>query len=77
MSESSIVKSKGSLLNRLIGLVLALGVTAIGVIVGIVQHQPIQQVILFAVVTLAGSAWAWQFFTAQFEREAAAEEADD
>ena len=69
--------SKGSLLNRLIGLVLALSVTAIGVIVGIVQHQPIQQVILFAVVTLAGSAWAWQFFTAQFEREALAEEADN
>ena len=77
MSVGSNVTSKGSLLNRLIGLVLALSVTAIGVIVGIVQHQPIQQVILFAVVTLAGSAWAWQFFTAQFEREALAEEADN
>jgi len=77
MSVGSNVTSKGSLLNSLIGLVLALSVTAIGVIVGIVQHQPIQQVILFAVVTLAGSAWAWQFFTAQFEREALAEEADN
>ena len=66
MSVGSNVTSKGSLLNRLIGLVLALSVTAICVIVGIVQHQPIQHVILFAVVTLAGSAWAWQFFTAQF-----------
>ena len=77
MSLGSNVTSKGSLLNRLIGLVLALSVTAIGVIVGIVQQQPIQQVILFAVITLAGSAWAWQFLTAQFEREASVEEADD
>lgn len=77
MSVSSGVTSKGTLLSRLIGLVLALGVTGIGVIVGLVQQQPIQQVILFAVITLAGSAWAWQFITAQFEREASSGETDD
>ena len=77
MSMNFSVTSKGSLLSRLIGLVLALAVTAVGVVVGLVQQQPIQQVILFAVVTLAGSAWAWQFFTAQFERESGAGEADD
>lgn len=77
MSVNSGVTSKGTLLNRLIGLILALCVTAIGVIVGLVQHHPVQQVILFAVVTLAGSAWAWQFFTAQFARDASADETDD
>lgn len=77
MSVSSSATSKGTLLSRLIGLVIALGVTGIGVIVGLVQQQPIQQVILFAVITLAGSAWVWNFFTAQFEWEAASDESDD
>ena len=58
------------LLTRLIGLVIAVGITALGVIVGLVQDQPIQQVILFAVATLAGSAWAWQFFVHQFNKPA-------
>jgi ribose transport system permease protein len=77
VSVSSSATSKGTLLSRLIGLVIALGVTGIGVIVGLVQQQPIQQVILFAVITLAGSAWVWNFFTAQFEWEAASDESDD
>ncbi|MEP1443149.1 MAG: ABC transporter permease [Hyphomicrobiales bacterium] len=67
MSNSASTHKTGTLLTRLIGLVLALGITAIGVVVGLVQGQPIQQVILFAVATLAGSAWAWQFFVKQFD----------
>ena len=69
MSAVSNTPRKGSLLSRLIGLVLALGITAIGVVVGLVQGQPTQQVILFAVATLVGSAWAWQYFVGQFERD--------
>ncbi len=64
-----------SLLVRLIGIVIAVGITALGVIVGLVQGQPIQQVILFAVATLAGSAWVWQFFVNQFDKSA--EDSDD
>ncbi|MDF1670730.1 MAG: ABC transporter permease [Roseovarius sp.] len=67
MSVSSSVHKSGSLLTRIIGLVIALIITGVGVIVGLVQGQPIQQVILFAVVTLAGSAWAWQYFVTQFD----------
>lgn len=67
MSSGSLPSNKGSLLSRLIGLFLALSLTAIGVILGLVQGQPVQQVILFAVVTIAVSAWAWQYFVTQFE----------
>jgi ribose transport system permease protein len=67
LSSSTPPIKNGTLLTRLIGLVLALGITALGVVVGLVQGQPIQQVILFAVATLAGSAWAWQYFVNQFD----------
>lgn len=66
MSEMSNNSPKTSLLTRLIGLVLALAVTSVGIIIGFVQEQPVQQVILFAVATLALFAWAWQYFTTQF-----------
>ncbi len=59
-------KVNGTLLARLIGLVLALSLTGIGVIVGLVQGTPVQQVILYAVATLALSAWAWRFYLQQF-----------
>lgn len=68
MNNGSTPSNKGSLLSRLIGLFLALSITSIGVIVGLLQNQPTQQVILFAVATLAGSAWAWQYFVNQFEQ---------
>ena len=70
MTGSTIDHRPTPLLTRLIGLVIAVGITALGVIVGLVQDQPIQQVILFAVATLAGSAWAWQFFVHQFNKPA-------
>lgn len=55
-----------SLLAKLIGFVLALALTAVGVILGFVQGLPAQQVILSAVATLALSAWAWKFYIQQF-----------
>ena len=67
---------KTSLLTRLIGLVLALGITCVGVIVGLVQEQPIQQVILFAVATLAGSAWTWQYFVNQFYGDSSSDDTE-
>ena len=66
MSDASAPQPKPTLLSRLIGLILAVGITALGVVVGLVQGQPTQQVILFAVATLAGSAWAYQYFVGQF-----------
>lgn len=69
MSNATTASAKPSLLTRLVGLVIALGITGLGVIVGLIQGQPIQQVILFAVATLAGSAWAWQFFVTQFDAD--------
>jgi len=60
--------ANGGLVARLIGLFLALGLTAIGVIFGFVQGLPAQQVILYAIATLALSAWAWKFYVTQFHR---------
>ncbi len=68
MSTPTSTQHPTSLLTRLIGIILAVGITVFGVIVGIVQGQPVQQVILFAVITLAGSAWIWQFFVNQFDK---------
>lgn len=77
MSTLTTSPKNGSLLTRLIGLILALGITIVGVIVGLVQGQPIQQVILFAVATLAGSAWAWQYFVSQFDNRGEKSEQTD
>ena len=55
-----------SLLAKLIGLALAVGLTGIGVILGFVQGLPAQQVILYAIATLALSAWVWKFYIRQF-----------
>ncbi len=59
-------RENGTLLARLIGLVLAISLAGTGVIIGFVQDQPAQQVILYAVATLALSAWAWRYFLLQF-----------
>lgn len=67
MSDVKTEVKTGTLLARLIGLVLALSLSAIGVIIGFVQGQPAQQVILYAVATLALSAWAWRFLMLQFQ----------
>lgn len=66
MNTSLEPTQNNSLLAKLIGFVLAIGLTAIGVILGFVQGLPAQQVILSAVATLALSAWAWKFYIQQF-----------
>lgn len=64
-----------SLLAKVIGFVLAIGLTAVGVILGFVQGLPAQQVILSAVATLALSAWAWKFYVQQFHVQKSADTA--
>ena len=44
---------------------LAVGVAAIGLISGFMQGLPAQQVLLYAVATLAICAWAWRFIADQ------------
>ncbi len=67
----------GNLLAKLIGLVLAIGLTAIGVVLGFVQGLPAQQVILYAVATFALSAWAWKFYLQQFHTQNSAAREED
>ncbi len=66
MSLSVTDRQNGSLLAKLIGLVVAAGLTGVGVVLGFVQGLPAQQVILYAVATFALSAWAWKFYIQQF-----------
>lgn len=56
----------GSLLARLIGLFLTLALTAASVILGLVQGIPAQQIILYAIATLALAAWVWRYYLRQF-----------
>ncbi|MFT3989602.1 ABC transporter permease [Aestuariivirga sp.] len=55
------------LMTRLIGLLLALGLTAGGVVLGFQQSLPVQYIILSAVATLALSVWVWRFLAVQFQ----------
>ncbi len=68
MTTSTLKHPLGSLIARLTGLFIALGLTAIGVILGFVEGLPAQQVILYAIATLALSAWAWKFYLQQFHK---------
>lgn len=66
MSDVTAPTPRGSLLARLIGLFLAIVLTLGGVVMGLVQGTPVQQIILYAIATLALSAWAWRFYLTQF-----------
>jgi len=77
MSAQPTPSADNSLLVRLIGLVLVLAITGTGVVIGFVQGQPAQQVILFAVATMALSAWAWQYFVSQFGQQLGDVASDD
>lgn len=57
---------KLSLATRLLGLLIALGLTLAGIILGFVQSLPVQYIILSAVATLAISTWVWRFLASQF-----------
>lgn len=66
MTDVNRTPVRDSLLARLIGLFLAVVLTFGGVIMGLVQGTPVQQIILYAIATLALSAWAWRFYLTQF-----------
>ncbi len=55
-----------SLPARIIGLAVALILTAIGVIFGFMQNVSVQIVILSAIATLALFFWSWRFVLGQF-----------
>jgi ribose transport system permease protein len=61
-----------SLATRIIGLVVAVLLTGIGVIYGFIQGVAVQTIILAAIATLASFMWAWRYVLGQFAREASA-----
>jgi ribose transport system permease protein len=63
-----------SLPARIIGLVAAVILTAIGVIYGFIQGVSVQIVILAGIATLAAFVWGWRFVLGQFVIEASMEE---
>ena len=66
MSASSPSAPAGSLLARVIGLLIAVLLTAASAGLGLYQNLPMQEVILYAAGTLALSAWIWRFYVVQF-----------
>lgn len=55
-----------SLPARIIGLVAAILLTAVGVIFGFLQAVSVQLIILYAIATLALFFWGWRYVLAQF-----------
>ena len=70
MTIETMPKSKLSLATRLLGLLIAAGLTLAGIIFGLMQALPVQYIILSAVATLALSAWVWRFLAGQFAASA-------
>lgn len=60
-----------------VGLVVALLVAGLGVILGIWQKLPVQQVILYAVATFALVVWTWNTYLAPGAARMAVESRDD
>ena len=60
-----------SLPARIVGLVAAIVLTAIGVVYGFVQGASVQIVILAGIATLAAFVWGWRFVLGQFVSESA------
>ncbi len=63
----------GSLLARVIGLLIAVVLTAASAGLGVYQNLPAQQVIIYSAATLALSAWIWRFYVIQFAGDSAGE----
>ncbi len=66
MTMDNMHAPKLSLATRIIGLLIALGLTLAGIILGFMQSLPVQYIILSAVGTLAVSVWVWRFLAGQF-----------
>lgn len=66
MTMENMPAQKLSLVTRLLGLLIALGLTLAGIILGFMQSLPVQYIILSAVATLAISTWVWRFLAGQF-----------
>ena len=70
MSASSTTPPTGSLLSRVIGLLIAILLTAASAGLGLYEKLPAQEVILYSAATLAISAWTWRFYVIQFSGDA-------
>jgi ribose transport system permease protein len=58
------------LATRIVGLIVAIVLTGIGVIFGFIQGVAVQTIILAAIATLAAFMWGWRFVLGQFAGEA-------
>lgn len=71
MTIEPLTTTRLSLATRLLGLLIAIGLTLAGIILSFMQALPVQYIILSAVATLAISAWVWRFLASQFVASAA------
>ena len=63
-----------SLPARIIGLIAAVILTAVGIVYGFVQGVAVQMIILYAIATLAAFVWGWRFVLGQFAGSASPSE---
>jgi ribose transport system permease protein len=63
LEQEQVIGTSGSSPLRWLGLAIALVVSGLGIGLGIWQHVPAQQIILYAVITFAFVAWIWNYYT--------------
>lgn len=66
----------GSSALRWVGVVIASAIAGLGIGLGIWQHVPAQQIILYAVFTFALVAWIWNYYTGNRDQPKAGVELD-